>query len=205
MTCPHEPSELQVVKINSHYDQPIIVEQCVSCGGIWFDADELWSVKSNEAKKIDLLNTTTLRAPSVIKNKTMHCPKDQTKLRQFHDANLPTEIIIEQCPKCHGLWLQRGEFHKYQQHRDKLNEKIELNKKEKKFTQQIDRTLALYSQQPTLDAINRTTAVLSTTLLELNAESIFPPLHSVHRPFVELRSYHPVFEVLFQIFNLLKQ
>jgi Zn-finger nucleic acid-binding protein len=205
MTCPHESSKLQVVKINSHYDQPIIVDQCTNCGGIWFDADELWSVKSGEAKKIDVINTQTLRSSSVITNAIMHCPKDQTELKQFHDKNFPTELIIEQCPACNGLWLQRGEFQQYQEHRDKPKKEIVISDKDKKFNEQIDKILALYSQQPTIDAINRRTSALSAVLLEHQAQTIFPPLHSVHRPFVELRSYHPVFEVLYQVFNLFSQ
>jgi Zn-finger nucleic acid-binding protein len=92
-------------------------------------------------------NPKTICAKNRITNAIMHCPKDQTELKQFHDKNFPTELIIEQCPACNGLWLQRGEFQQYQEHRDKPKKEIVISDKDKKFNEQIDKILALYIQK----------------------------------------------------------
>ena len=108
------------VKVVSHYGQPIIVDQCERCGGIWFDESGLFRAKQGEAEKIEALNTEMLRTPSVIENSTLFCPRDQGAMQRFTDKYFPQDIILVRCPSCHGIWLNRGTFTKYQQFREKL-------------------------------------------------------------------------------------
>ena len=108
------------VKIVSHYGGPIIVDQCERCGGIWFDQSELFRAKQGEAEEIEVLNTEMLRTPSVIEDSTLLCPRDQAAMTRFTDKYFPQDIVLVRCPSCHGIWLNRGTFTKYQQFRQKL-------------------------------------------------------------------------------------
>ena len=120
MLCPNDSGEMRQVRIVSHYGGPIFVDQCERCGGIWFDESELFRAKQGEAEKIEALNTETLRTPSVIENSTLFCPRDQGAMQRFTDKYFPQDIVLVRCPSCHGIWLNRGTFTKYQQFRQKL-------------------------------------------------------------------------------------
>ena len=56
MICPNDNIEMHQVRIESYYGQPIFLEQCENCGGIWFDESELYRAKQGEANKIELLD-----------------------------------------------------------------------------------------------------------------------------------------------------
>ena len=120
MLCPNDSTEMHQVTIVSHYGGPIFVDQCEKCGGIWFDESELFRAKQGEAEKIEALNTEMLRTPSTIENSTLICPRDQTAMNRFTDKHFPQDIVLVRCPSCHGIWINRGMFTKYQQFRQKL-------------------------------------------------------------------------------------
>jgi len=120
MLCPNDNTEMRQVRIASHYGGPIFVDQCESCGGIWFDESNLFRAKQGEAEKIEALNIETLRTPSVIENSTLFCPRDRGAMQRFTDKYFPQDIVLVRCPSCHGIWLNRGTFTKYQQFRQKL-------------------------------------------------------------------------------------
>jgi Zn-finger nucleic acid-binding protein len=117
MLCPNDNTEMSQVKIVSHYGGPIFVDQCERCGGIWFDESELFRAKQGEAEKIEVLNTEMLRTPSTIENSTLFCPRDQGAMHRFTDKHFPQDIVLVRCQLCHGIWLNRGIFTKYQQFR----------------------------------------------------------------------------------------
>jgi Zn-finger nucleic acid-binding protein len=120
MLCPNDNTEMRQVKIVSHYGEPIFVDQCQRCGGIWFDESKLFRAKQGEAEKIEALNTEMLRTPSAIENSTLFCPRDHGAMQRFTDKHFPQDIVLVRCPSCHGIWLNRGTFTKYQQFRQKL-------------------------------------------------------------------------------------
>jgi Zn-finger nucleic acid-binding protein len=135
LLCPNENSEMQPVKVESHYGQPVILDQCQVCGGIWFDRLELYSVKQGQAQNLEALDIEKLRAPSLIEKSELICPRDHARLIQFVDPYFPREIIIVRCPLCDGLWLNRGQFTKYQNfrqerinHRDQTTADVKLGK-----------------------------------------------------------------------------
>jgi Zn-finger nucleic acid-binding protein len=133
MLCPNDNTEMRQVKIVSHYGGPIFVNQCGKCGGIWFDESELFRAKQGEAEKIEALNTEMLRTPSMIENSTLFCPRDHGAMHQFTDKYFPKDIVLVRCQLCHGIWLNRGIFTKYQQFRQELmrREKSAQDKKMK--------------------------------------------------------------------------
>ena len=119
MVCPNDNAEMRQVKILSHYGGPIFVDQCDKCGGIWFDESELFRARQGEAEKIEAVNTEMLRALSTIETYPLVCPRDQGAMRRFADRYFPEDIILVRCQVCHGIWLNRGAFTKYQQFRGK--------------------------------------------------------------------------------------
>jgi Zn-finger nucleic acid-binding protein len=119
MLCPNDNAEMRQVKILSQYGGPIFVDQCQKCGGIWFDESDLFRAKQGEAEKIEELNTEILRTPSAMENSTFFCPRDGGAMHQFTDKYFPQDIVLVRCQLCHGIWLNRGMFTKYQQFRQK--------------------------------------------------------------------------------------
>jgi len=142
MNCPNENTEMQQVKVESHYGQTVLLDQCPQCGGIWFDHLELYSVKQGQAERIDLLSTDTLRSSSLIEKSDLLCPRDSVKLEHFTDAYFPEDIILARCPACSGFWLNRGEFIKYQDFRQSLKKPREKTKADEKLGQDIERILS---------------------------------------------------------------
>jgi Zn-finger nucleic acid-binding protein len=126
MKCPNENMEMQQVKVESHYGQIIILDQCPKCGGIWFDKLELYSVKPGQADKIEKLDLEALNTLAEIENPDLRCPKDNTRLVEFKDPYFPKDIVLIRCTLCDGFWLNRGEFKKYQDYRQKLQHRDEI-------------------------------------------------------------------------------
>ena len=83
------------------------------CGGIWFDHRELAKVNRQhpdpDAQIADLSFNPAVR---VHDDDTRQCPKcdDVTLEKKLHC--LGSGVIMDVCPKCKGLWLDRGELGK---------------------------------------------------------------------------------------------
>jgi len=108
---------MREVSATTHYGQSVILDQCPECGGIWFDTHELYMPKQGQAAVIEKLKAAALQARSVLKNPIRQCPRDQEQLARFKDPFFPADLVIERCALCGGLWLNRGEFIKYQDFR----------------------------------------------------------------------------------------
>lgn len=67
----------------------------------------------------------------------MICPKDKTEMKQITKDN----VLLDFCPSCRGVWLDRGELDKivdraiedYQQKEIKLTEKPETGQHKTNF------------------------------------------------------------------------
>jgi len=120
-TCPACSGNLDLYKVFS-----IKVEACSKCKGIFLDKDELRSLKDKSTKGswhtlkwIDD-EVEAIEKSNAILSKRL-CPKC-TNVKfiatHFGDSN----IIIDWCPNCKGVWLDRGEFQDILQFlTDKLN------------------------------------------------------------------------------------
>jgi Zn-finger nucleic acid-binding protein len=166
MICPNENAEMHQVVVHSHYGQPISLEQCDKCGGIWFDESELYSVKIGEAEKIEGLNSALLQDSTAITNSKLVCPKDGTELHQFTDRYFPQSIILVRCPVCNGFWLNRGEFTKYQKARQELQHPKEKTSEDKKFEEKVQQLLELHRSGKSSDTLKNLANFLSTQLDE---------------------------------------
>jgi Zn-finger nucleic acid-binding protein len=166
MFCPNDGTEMHQVKIIAHYGQPIILDQCEKCGGIWFDESELFRAKQGEAEKIELLDEEKLRTPTRIENANLLCPIDQAALFRFTDKYFPEDIILEHCPSCTGIWLNRGIFTKYQRFRGDLMRPNEKSPEDKALEESVRELVASYQTGHTTDVLGRLGKFLSTPVNE---------------------------------------
>lgn len=81
-------------------DRETRIDVCPSCRGGWFDARELSSVLSVAVEK--------LTPPSDARKTTRICPNCGVPLSLIHYPE--TEIEVDVCEDCTGIWLDRGEF-----------------------------------------------------------------------------------------------
>ena len=179
----NENIEMHQARIESHYGQSIILEQCKGCGGIWFDELELFDAKQGEAEKIELLDSDILRKPSKIDKSILTCPRDQAELFRFNDRYFPKGIILERCPNCSGIWLNRGDFTKFQNARHDLQSPTEKDHEDRKMEYEIEQILASHQAGGTTDTLGNLGRFLSTpmdrnTLLPLDSEQSQPEAES---------------------------
>jgi Zn-finger nucleic acid-binding protein/membrane protein YdbS with pleckstrin-like domain len=85
--------------------QNVVVDQCQKCEGIWLDQNEIYHFVDDKSKLLELeRNGLNHGAAS-----NWSCPRCQSAL---FSGTLPNfELQVESCPKCKGLWFDRGELH----------------------------------------------------------------------------------------------
>ncbi len=102
-----ENPEMQFCQIGS-----VKIDSCEKCGGFWFDNDELRKVKDikiSDANWFDIdLWEDESKFSSVVSEKM--CPKCEKALYGIKYNNSDIEIDI--CKNCKGIWLDSGEFRK---------------------------------------------------------------------------------------------
>jgi len=155
---------MRPVRVISHYDQQIDLEQCDKCGGIWFDESELYRARQGEAEKIELMDAGILRNPTIIESSTLLCPRDEAVLQQFTDKYFPQDIILERCPSCQGIWLNRGIFTKYQKYRKELMRPKEKITNDKQLGESINQLIAAHNSGQSNETLKNLGKFLSTPL-----------------------------------------
>jgi len=151
-------------KIESHYGQPILLEQCKECGGIWFDEMKLFSARSGEAEKIEVFNSKSLWTPTNMVSRIRRCPLDQSKLFRFKDRYFLKGIILERCPSCNGIWLNRGDFTKFQHARQELKRPKDRSSKDKRLEEDIKSILEAHRTESASKTLEKLGAFLSTPI-----------------------------------------
>ena len=164
MNCPNDNTPMHQVQITANYGQPLFLDQCDNCGGIWFDESELYRARQGEAEKIDLLDTYILTASTPVVNPEHCCPKDGAKLIRFSDRNFPQSIIVERCPVCDGFWLNRGEFTKFQRAHQEMQRTKEPSAEDKKLQEQVRLILAEHHMDMNNGTISRLGSFLTKPL-----------------------------------------
>ena len=164
MKCPNDDTEMSQVKIESHYGQPILLEQCKECGGIWFDKMKLFSARNGEAEKIEVLDSKSLWTPANMLNLIRRCPLDQSELFRFKDRYFLKGVILERCPLCNGIWLNRGEFTKFQHARQELKRPKDRSSKDKRLEEDIKSIFSAHRAETTNKTLEKLGAFLSTPI-----------------------------------------
>lgn len=96
--------------------EQVEVDHCTDCGGIWLDAGEL-ELLFADAQQTEQLVSSFHHAPGV-KEKVRSCPICLKKMQKIHAGGFDgltagsegEPVIIDRCPKGHGLWFDRGEL-----------------------------------------------------------------------------------------------
>lgn len=166
LLCPNENVSMQQVAVPSKFGQKVIVDQCASCGGLWFDAFELYKVNADAAGLLEGLDADSLRTPSEINHPVLLCPYDKAALYRFEDSRFPGEIILMRCPKCQGFWLNRGEFTRFQEVRKNLKQPKEKTLKDRKLDEQVQRILDKHKAKNHGDGLASLGSFLSTPVGE---------------------------------------
>jgi len=86
------------------------VDYCPRCLGIWFEKDELRWAKDAKDKNLNWLDVDVWRDKGKFEvfRSQRYCPDCRISLCQVAYDN--SEINIDFCKKCEGIWLDRGEF-----------------------------------------------------------------------------------------------
>lgn len=160
LTCPECGNGLKQVYAEANYGRILLLDQCDVCGGIWFDNWELYYLKDAEAKRLDMVNINSLLTNSPMQKGSGVCPRRcDVALVPFQDPNLPADSRINRCARCNGLWLNRGELAKYEEHKNKLKSRLEQTHSASKGAEAV---FAVDSQQAKWETASRLGAVLRT-------------------------------------------
>ena len=106
--CPGCRAELDLYSLLG-----IEFEGCLKCHGLWLDRDELRKLKNKVGiGELHWLNSEVdnIERAAAIASKRV-CPrKDNGNLLSVVFGK--SSIVLDWCPKCHGIWLDRGEYDK---------------------------------------------------------------------------------------------
>ena len=100
LTCPKDQNALSPITIEG-----LSVDQCPACGGYWLHRGEIEAIADHHDVTLDPIVvgkvTSTVGAN--------HCPQDGTLMGQ-HEFAEHSNIKIDQCPTCQGVWLDSDEL-----------------------------------------------------------------------------------------------
>jgi len=120
LICPNCNGNLKETYAEANYARVLLLDQCETCGGVWFDHWELYLLKEAEARRLDTINEESLLSSNPHPRGEGRCPHCKIKLEQFNDPMLPKDSQIMRCKCCNGLWLNRGELAKYGNHKETI-------------------------------------------------------------------------------------
>ncbi|NKB88145.1 MAG: hypothetical protein GKS06_07995 [Acidobacteria bacterium] len=105
MNCPECGASLERRNLAS-----VIVDECVECGGIWFDRDELRRAKDAAEPDANWLDFEAWKHTDSVHGKPagMDCPSCEVPLLELTYGD--TGVEIDHCPGCWGVWLAKGRF-----------------------------------------------------------------------------------------------
>ena len=105
-TCPKCSAHLKPVLY-----QEVEIDRCLHCGGIWFDSLEAKTLKQMKgSEKLDSGNSDGAQFDKV--SREINCPRCDTAMMRMLDLDRYS-IWYEKCSRCHGVWLDAGEFKKF--------------------------------------------------------------------------------------------
>ena len=107
MNCPRCKKPLTTETIKD-VKFSVEVDKCDSCGGLWFDKGEL-------TRLAKIIEPTTIEIRKIPNKETQlkalscpSCSNMQLMLKADHPRD--SKVIIDYCPKCHAIWLDKGEL-----------------------------------------------------------------------------------------------
>ena len=109
MNCSNCQNELDQIDFRG-----IVINECSSCHGRWFDREELQKAKDNTDEDLCWIDfdpfTKKEKHFNVTPDEGGMCPKCSKEMVSLAYAN--SGVIIKKCERCRGVWLGEGEFKK---------------------------------------------------------------------------------------------
>ena len=107
MLCPQCRQSLVIVECDH-----VELDVCFDGHGIWFDADELRQLfELAGAVENGLgLEARFAHLPAHAGSKR-RCPRCRGRMRHVEAPGSSEQVILDECPKGHGLWFDDGELH----------------------------------------------------------------------------------------------
>jgi Zn-finger nucleic acid-binding protein len=105
ISCPKCSGDMALVS----YDK-IKVDRCIACGGLWFQPNELRSLRDDIWMADYILDSGDKhegKKANAIKD--IECPQCGVTMLQESDDE-QAHITYESCPNDHGIFLDAGEF-----------------------------------------------------------------------------------------------
>jgi Zn-finger nucleic acid-binding protein len=102
MKCPKCSAVMEKVKTPE-----AVVDRCTLCKGLWFDLLEYKEVRGKAAERLDLGDSQVGRKYD--KQRRVECPHCAQRMTRMTARGQP-HIHYEQCPTCHGVFFDAGEF-----------------------------------------------------------------------------------------------
>jgi len=84
------------------------IDHCTECGGIWLDAGELETLLGDANKATQLLQS--FRIDPTSREEPRKCPICDKKMNKIVVGTDTPTLLIDKCPKAHGLWFDKGEL-----------------------------------------------------------------------------------------------
>ena len=92
------------------------VDVCQSCGGVWFDKEELLNVVDRllsknliEPQSIEEAYEKRAIASRDVEQSTRYCPRCKEALEVFN-YSYDSNVFLDKCPGCQGIWADRREL-----------------------------------------------------------------------------------------------
>lgn len=112
----------------------VTIDRCAVCHGAWLDEGELPQIVNTRTVKFpaDLIKSTLAAAFAGVTAPELHsiekCPKCQTAMTAAN-FSYSSGVILDRCPKGHGVWLDGGELSKAQLHKEHWSTAVDENRK----------------------------------------------------------------------------
>lgn len=103
VNCPFDHVQMRQLE-----DKGILMDWCELCDGIWLDAGELTRL-THTAKDIPALPPEPPERTQRPSRKQPACPRCGF-LTETTPYDQDPSLELDRCPRCHGLWLERGEL-----------------------------------------------------------------------------------------------
>lgn len=107
MDCPKGHGALASQALGS-----IQIQACPTCGGTWFERDELRLLKDHEAHgDYRWIDIDLWKDPERFRGRRQQryaCPKDGAAMTTVHYGE--SEVVVDICRECGGIWLDKEEY-----------------------------------------------------------------------------------------------
>ncbi|MGQ0551095.1 MAG: zf-TFIIB domain-containing protein, partial [Armatimonadota bacterium] len=115
--CPDCEQALLAQTIPSHYAAPIPVDRCGACGGIWFDALELYMVSTAALMGVGSRSSAVPAGGAL--GGSLKCPRCRLPLRRSAPYGASAGVWLHECTVCGGVWIRPTDLLKFAEERER--------------------------------------------------------------------------------------